>query len=74
MTMKYKVLDAADVRDLLVCEGCLAVVNYWDQYKHAEWHEKIDNHGHSYAAAYGPGGQWDVTGGPRPSNGIADDS
>lgn len=45
------------------CDDCGAVVRHTG--KHDAWHEKIDNHGHSYAAAYGPGGEWDVTTGPR---------
>lgn len=31
----------------------------------AELEQRLESHGHSYAACYGPGGEWDVTGPPR---------
>jgi hypothetical protein len=52
------------------CSRCQAVVT--DRELHDEWHEKIENHGHAYAAAYGPGGQWDTTTGPVPAKTMAE--
>jgi hypothetical protein len=51
--------------DTYLCRGCGAVVN--DMALHDEFHHNLNNHGHGYAAAYGPGSQWDTTYGPAPA-------
>ena len=52
------------------CAICGAVVKGDDQGLHDDWHEAHTNHGHSYAACYGPGGEWDTTTGPVPAKKI----
>jgi hypothetical protein len=47
------------------CRRCHSVVT--DRELHDDWHEAHASHGHPYAAAYGPGGEWDVTTGPVPA-------
>lgn len=46
------------------CGDCGALVVHTS--RHDKWHGDYENHGHPYAAAYGPGGEWDTTTGPVP--------
>jgi hypothetical protein len=48
------------------CKVCGALVR--NTARHDKWHADMENHGHSYAACYGPGGQWDRTGGMTAAN------
>lgn len=55
------------VHDLCLwnCNRCHSAVT--DRELHDDWHDKIENHGHPYAACYGSGGTWDITTGPTPA-------
>ena len=56
---------AGDSRVLYHCLGCGSLVV--NMARHDEWHRTVSSHGHSYAACYGPGGEWDTTTGPVPA-------